>query len=38
MVTRPTNAFKRIKVTCTINKACTLHVSAILVANLRDVH
>jgi len=38
MVTKPTNAYNSIKVSCIINIARTVHVSAILGANLKVVH
>ena len=38
IVTEPTNARKYVKVSCIINTVFLLHVSAILVAILREMH
>jgi len=38
MVTKPTNAHKYIKIYCIINIVFLLHVSATLMAVLREVH
>jgi len=37
MVTKPTNGYKRLKFCDIVNIVCLLHVSAIIVAILREV-